>query len=222
MPGLTGDMETSSALTAEDTRYPVTGIILAGGKSKRMGKPKADLDIGGRPLIDRVIDRVRLVCEHVVIVTRRPLDFLDHDLTVVKDLVPGQGPLGGLATGLAFSRHHWSLVAACDLPFLKVGVLRYLIEQALEEPEGPRAVVPKTQGGWQPLVAVYSSPCIKPALRLLAAGGRKVDDLRFQGVGWHSVEAARFLPFDPGLESFINVNTPDQLVEARIRVDTDL
>ena len=195
--------------------YDVTGVVLAGGESRRMGRPKAGLDLGGRTLVERVIGRVAGLCREVIIVTRSTLDYIEYPYKVVRDLVPGQGPLGGLATGLFYARHPHTLVVACDLPFLSPPILEHLIQTALDLPDGPIAVVPRTPGGWHPLVAVYTAACLKPARRLLAQGGRKVDDLKRSGVQWRTVEEAELRLLDPDLISFTNVNTPQDLETAR-------
>ncbi|MFH1091104.1 MAG: molybdenum cofactor guanylyltransferase, partial [Pseudomonadota bacterium] len=111
--------------------YEITGIILAGGESRRMGRSKAFLEIGGQPLVARVVSTMVKVCREVMIVTKNPLDYLDFDLKIVRDLVPGQGPLGGLATGLFYAHYDWALAVGCDLPFLQAALLANLAERAL-------------------------------------------------------------------------------------------
>ena len=193
----------------------LTGLVLAGGESRRMGRPKAGLEIGGRPLVGRVLESLRPFCSDLIIVARRPSGFLDWGVRVVRDLVVGQGPLGGLVTGLFYARTPWSLVAACDIPFLKPEVVELLVEAIQGQGAGPRAVVPRTPGGWQPLAAAYSRDCQAPARRLLEAGGRKVDDLRNWGVVWQDLPEKTIRTRDPELVSFFNINTPSELSEAR-------
>jgi len=180
-----------------------------------MGRPKAGLELGGESLLSRVLKRLTPVCREVILVTRRPSEFLDFNLKIVRDLVPGQGPLGGLATGLFYAHHPWVLTLACDLPFVSTPLLAGLAQEALAAPRGPRAIVPRTQLGWQPLCAVYSRACLPPARRLLAQGRRKVDDLIKNGVSWQAVTEERLRGLDPDLVSFININTPKDLEQAR-------
>jgi len=182
-----------------------------------MGRPKAGLDLGGRSLLDRVIDTLTPLCREIIIVTRRPSEFLDYDLTIVRDLKPGQGPLGGLATGLLFAHYPWALTLACDLPFLSRDLLAHLIRKALATPAGPRAVVPRTQAGWEPLIAVYARNCLPRAQELLARDRHKLYELRSGGVRWEEVSEAELRSIDPGLTSFMNVNTPEDLLQARTR-----
>ncbi|MFH1138369.1 MAG: molybdenum cofactor guanylyltransferase [Pseudomonadota bacterium] len=199
-------------------KLPLTGLVLAGGLSRRMGRPKACLDLGGRTLAGWVVDAMSEVCREVVIVTARPVDFLEFKEKVVRDLIPGQGPLGGLATGFFYSSTPWVLAAACDIPFLKADVLRIIGQKALSARGGPRALAPRTKDGWQPLVAAYSRECLGSVRKILAAGGHKVDDLRFHGVAWESVDAELFRAVDPDLISFLNINTPEDLEIARARL----
>jgi molybdopterin-guanine dinucleotide biosynthesis protein A len=201
------------------TMYPITGVILAGGQSRRMGRSKAFLEIGGVSLLQRVTNHVAAVCREVILVTRDPVELADMNHRIVKDLVPGQGPLGGVATGLFYARFPWCLITACDLPFLKQAFLERLASLTKDVPRGPRALVPQTPDGWQPLVAVYHRDCQKPAQRLLSQGERKLDDLRDHGVIWQSIPADDFRDVDPNLETFINVNTPDELELARTKIE---
>jgi molybdopterin-guanine dinucleotide biosynthesis protein A len=195
--------------------YDVTGLILAGGESKRMGRPKAMLDVGGVTLVGRVLAKVAPLCREVILVTRRPSDFLSLNVTTVRDLIPGQGPLGGLATGLFYAHYPWALVLACDLPFLQTRLLDYLIRRALNLPPGPRAVVPRNAEGWQPLVAMYSRSCLGPARTRLGEGRRKVGDLREKLVNWLAVDEEEFQGVGLDFSSFDNVNTPEDLASAR-------
>ena len=199
--------------------HPISGIILAGGQSKRMGRTKAMLEIGGVSLLERVAGHLASVCQEVIIVTRDPAGLANMDYRIVKDMAPSQGPLVGVTTGLFYARYPWSLITACDLPFLKREFLAKLAELTREITRGPKAIVPQTPDGWQPLVAAYHKDCLKPAQRLLAQGERKLDNLRDHGVKWISIPADSFRDVDPELESFINVNTPDEYEKARIRIE---
>jgi molybdenum cofactor guanylyltransferase len=200
------------------TCYDLTGVVLAGGGSHRMGRPKANLSLGGETLVDIALSRLALVCRDVLLVCRRPADFLSRDVRMVRDLDVGLGPLGGLITGFFYARYPWVLVVACDIPFLEVGILDLLARKTKTAGPGPVALVPRTEKGWQPLVAAYSVSCLKPARRFLARGGRKVDDLRFHGIRWVSIPESEIRAIDPELSSFHNVNTPDDYEWARGRI----
>src|SRR4030043_189952 len=96
----------------------MTGIILSGGRSTRMGKNKAFLRVGGEHLIDRTVRLFRAVFREVIIVTASPLDYLDQETVIVTDILPERGALGGIYTGLFYAAHQQAFVAACDTPFL--------------------------------------------------------------------------------------------------------
>ncbi len=202
-----------------DGSYEITGLILAGGASRRMGRPKPGLELGGETLLGRVLSQVRPLCREIILVTRRPSDFLEFGERTVRDLLPGQGPLGGLATGLFYARHRLCLTLACDLPFLNPAILRLVIETAQAGPRGARVTAPRTSDGWQPLVAVYSRECLKPAMELLAEGGHKVGELMHKGVHWHAVPENILRTAEEDLRSFVNVNTPEDLARAEAEIE---
>lgn len=169
----------------------------------------------------RVLKQVAPLCAETLIVTRHITEFLEFNVKIVRDLIPGQGPIGGLATGLFYARRPWALVVACDLPFLHQSVLSYLIRKALLLPRGPRALVPRSELGWQPLIALYSRDCLHPARKLLALGGRKLDDLSAHGVIWHPIDSDELKVADYNLDSFININTPEDLAKADRRLNQE-
>ena len=198
-----------------DKPLNISGLILAGGDSRRMGRPKACLELDGQTMIGRVLNQLEPICREIFIVTRHPEQFTRFRVKIVRDLVCGQGPLGGLATGLFYAHNHWSLAVACDLPFLNPALLTGLAQKALTLPDGPRALVPKTDKGWEPLIAVYSRQCIKPVSRLLARGWLKLEGLQHNGVLWHAFSEEEIRTYDPGMTSLTNINTPQDLDRAR-------
>ena len=106
----------------------MTGIILAGGKSSRMGTNKAFLTVGGERLIDRTVRIFKDIFHEVILVTNTPFDYLDQDCTIATDIIKGKGALGGIYTGLFFASHDHSFVSACDMPFLDKSFIKYMIE----------------------------------------------------------------------------------------------
>ncbi|MEW5721753.1 MAG: molybdenum cofactor guanylyltransferase [Thermodesulfobacteriota bacterium] len=205
-------------MPSDQPPYDLTGLVLAGGRSRRMGRSKAGLLVGDQALVDRVLGPLGRLCREVIIITRDITEFLEYRQMVVQDLVPGQGPLGGLATGLFYARFPWSLTLACDLPFLKPEILDLIARKTLGTGGGPRAVVPRTTLGWEPLVAAYSRACLTPVLRLLDQGERALDKLSLSGVRWQSIPEHELRAVDPDLDSFTNLNTPEELERARIRL----
>lgn len=184
----------------------MTGIILSGGKSSRMGENKAFLRVGGERLIDRTVRIFRSIFDEVIVVTNEPLDYLDQDVTLATDIVSGKGPLGGIYTGLFFSSFPFSFVAACDMPFLNEAFIRFMIDRAGEND----IVVPETPDGLQPLHAVYSRTCLRSIAGLLEEDRVKVSEL-YRRMKTLKIQAEAILPYDPEFIIFSNVNSPDDL-----------
>lgn len=191
------------------TPYEITGLILAGGASQRMGRPKAQLELAGQTLVERVREKLEPLCRELIIVTKQPTDFINIDLMVVSDLVPRRGPLGGLVTGLFYAHYPWSIVLACDLPFVNEDLLHLLIKRAVNGKGGSRAVIPKHTAGWEPLVACYSKDCLPWARKLLLKENPSLLDLKENGVRVDMLSEEEMVRLDPKLDSFVNINTPE-------------
>lgn len=202
----------------------LSGVVLAGGDSRRMGENKAFLQVGGRRLIDRVLAAVKAVTDDVVIVTNTPEDYAGVGARRVRDKYPGTGALGGMYTGLRAAERPYCVVVACDMPFLNVDLLRYLFSYV----DGYDAVIPYVGEGeppagtdatakardLHPLHAVYSKRCLAPIRRAIER-----DDLRtiafLPEVDVCFVGRREIDPFDPQCLSFFNANTPEELRQAR-------
>jgi molybdopterin-guanine dinucleotide biosynthesis protein A len=192
------------------SREKIAGIILSGGKSIRMGENKAFIQIEGVPIIKRIYDLFNELFQEVIIVTNQKDLFSDFGSKIYSDLIPGKGALGGLYTGIFFSSFHHSFCVACDMPFIKKSLVQYLIENRDDED----VIVPRTKDGLQPLHAIYSKNCVDPIRRIIGEGKSKIIDIYYQ-VNVKIVEERDFLSLDPGRESFINVNTPEELLSIR-------
>jgi molybdopterin-guanine dinucleotide biosynthesis protein A len=192
------------------SREKIAGIILSGGKSIRMGENKAFIQIEGVPIIRRIYDLFNELFQEVIIVTNQKDLFSDFDSKIYSDLIPGKGALGGLYTGIFFSSFHHSFCVACDMPFIKKSLVQYLIENRDDED----VIVPRTKDGFQPLHAIYSKNCVDPIRKIIGEGKSKIIDIYHQ-VNVKILEERDFLSLDPGRESFINVNTPEELLSIR-------
>jgi len=128
----------------------LTGIILAGGKSSRMGREKGLVDFLGKPLIQYGIDLLSRYTERILISSSNP-DYLSFGFEMVPDPVAGQGPAAGIAAALKSSRSVWNIVIACDLPFLQPELIDCLLENA----SSYQAVVPVHNGVMEPLAGIY-------------------------------------------------------------------
>lgn len=190
----------------------VTSIILAGGENLRLGRNKALEAINGQSLIERVMERVRRVSDRMLIVTSpgQPVLPVGGGVEVVADVYPGRGPLGGIYTGLLNSKSQLSLVVACDMPFLNVELLRYMIGLAQDFD----VVVPRMEEDKiEPLHAIYSRNCLDSMKGLLDQNSLKVSRI-FNTVRVRYVERVDCRRFDPQLLSFFNVNRPSDLERA--------
>src|SRR5579862_6812516 len=151
----------------------VSGFVLAGGKSSRMGQDKAFLELGGRTLLTHALELAKATTGNVCIVGSKE-KFAAFG-QVVEDIFPGHGPLGGIYTALTGTRTELNLVLAVDMPFLQLEFLNYLVAQARDC--SAAVVVPSTERGLQPLCAVYRRDFAEVAKPALAAGKNKIDRL---------------------------------------------
>lgn len=194
---------------------PVTAAVLAGGRSLRMGVDKTLLALDGRTLVARVCDAVGEICEHTVVVTNRPEALADaglpEDVEILRDEIAYQGPLGGLATALSNATTEWVLAVAADMPHLEPGIIRALWAMR----GGADIVVPVTEKGPEPLLALYrTQACLGPVHEILATGRRRLVAL-FSQVNVIEVPVDALRSADPDLRSLLNVNTPADLADAR-------
>lgn len=194
----------------QEVRHPISCIVLAGGEGKRLGTDKALLRIGGRMLIEGIVEKMAQIGDEVIIVTNSPQKYGHLEARLVGDIAPGKGALGGIYSGLRAARSDYGLVVACDMPFLDLRLLRYMI---LLSP-GQDVVIPRIGGLTEPLHAIYSRRCLQPIGRVLAGGRLKIIDF-FPEVRVRYVEEQEIKLFDPQCLSFFNINTPSDLEKAR-------
>lgn len=202
-------------MTSAPTKSACTSlaaIVLVGGGSTRMGRPKAWLDFHGVPLLARVVERVRPAVDEIVLVAApgQVLPPVGGDATVVRDTHPGEGPLPALALGLATIAAPWALAVGCDGPLLRLAVVAYLAGLRADDRD---AIVPVWNERPQPLVAVYRRT-IRPTLdAMVASGERRLQAIaRLPRVLQVGPEALRGL--DPEGDSFRSLNTPEEYASA--------
>ncbi|MGQ9572112.1 MAG: molybdenum cofactor guanylyltransferase [Dehalococcoidia bacterium] len=192
----------------------VSGVVLAGGVSRRLGRNKALVRVGGKTLIERVIESIASLTTEVLVVVAWPEQAaalrLPSWVRVVSDRYPGQGSLGGIFTGLEAATEPWGLVVACDMPFLNRELLHYLTAQSSDVD----AVVPCLKGQPEPLHALYSKACLAPMEGMLGAGELKIAPL-LDAVRVCYVDEGTIDGIDPRHLSFFNVNTQADVWEAR-------
>lgn len=195
---------------------PVTGVILAGGQSRRMGKNKALMQLGDDSLIEHVIRRIRLVTDELLLVTNSPTEYTHLGVPMHSDILPGTGALGGIYTGLMHASHDAVLCVACDSPFLEPKLLAYLVSVLGEHD----AVMPETfahhndtQITLQTLCAAYSKRCLPIIELMLRESELRVHALQERAHIKH-VSPEVWRRFDPDGISFFNINTPQDFEKA--------
>jgi len=195
----------------------VTGIVLAGGASRRMGRDKAFLELNGRPLIKIVIERMARVCAEVLVVADDVRPYAGLGVPVVVDRFHGVGVLGGLHAGLEAAAHELALAVGCDMPFLNPDLLRAFagwaegFDVAVLRHEPPPRDARGTEGGLfiEPLHATYRRTCLSAMEAAIRTGERRIISF-FPHVRVRYVTPEDVTPFDPDLRSFHNVNTPEE------------
>ncbi|MDO8577595.1 MAG: molybdenum cofactor guanylyltransferase [Dehalococcoidales bacterium] len=186
-----------------------TGIILAGGKSTRLGRNKALEPVLGKRLVQYVYDCLKPLADQVFIVTSKDMAALPYPegAAVLTDIYPDKGPLSGIYTGLASAKHEYNIVVGCDMPFLNEKLLRHMVGEC----RGFDAVVPRpSPSTMEPLHAVYSRSCLdrmksqleKERLKTLAF---------FEQINVKYISMQECRTFDPELMSFININNQADL-----------
>jgi molybdopterin-guanine dinucleotide biosynthesis protein A len=206
----------ASTKEADPEPGTVTGLVLCGGRSQRMGRDKALLDLQGETMLARTVASVQPLVDECLLACGAESRYADLGLPLVLDDSEGKGPLAGLAAGLAAARGDWIVVLACDMPHVTERVLRKLLEHAraggldvchLDSPRGP-----------EPLCGVYRQACLGPVRAALLAGERRMvgfwsrptetgASLRIGGVP--SSECG------DGQDPTINLNTPDDWTRER-------
>ncbi len=180
----------------------ITGIILVGGKSRRMGQDKALLTVQGKTLIERALEPFLQSFAQVLLIGDRPERFAAYGLPVIPDLYPGSS-LGGLYTGLFHAGTGHIFVTSCDLPFPNRAILRHLCSLRGDSD----AIIPESQYGAEPLFACYRKSCLE-AMR------DRLEQQRFSISAVCSMLQTIHVPytelqqFDPEGTAFLNLNTP--------------
>jgi molybdopterin-guanine dinucleotide biosynthesis protein A len=193
-------------------------VIQAGGQSARMGENKALKRFLGRPLIQRVIERLAPVADELLLTTNQPEDFTFLKLPLFTDIKPGRGPLGGLYTALLCAKYPSVAVVACDMPFasapLLVAAAGFLNQDKVD------LVIAETREGFEPLHAVYRRETCIPAIE------SAIEADQWRMISWFpKVKVRRLAPeelgrYDPEGLAFWNVNTPEEFSKAEQRANS--
>jgi len=218
------------AAEAADTaaeHTPLSGVVLTGGRSRRLGQDKARLRLwgpGGPTLLEATVAHLAAVCDEVLVVSASLEDGPPPAGTrLVADRFPGGGALGGIYTGLAEAAHPFALAVACDMPFLQPALLRYMAGR----PRDYDVLIPRRRASdasepgadalqlyLEPLHAIYGRPCREPMRVLLERGERQIIRF-FPAVRVRYLAPDEIAPWDPAGLAFRNINTPQDLEEVR-------
>ena len=195
----------------------LTGVVLAGGQARRMGHiNKALVTVGGTAVIDRILARLTETCESVLVIANDPAPFAARGIPVFADDMPGHGALGGLHAALLHAPTDKVFVCGCDMPFISPALIRHLAFAIGEQD----AAVPRDGYGLQPLHALYHRRIATRIPPFLVRGDLKME--RFVA----ALDANILPPDDVAAytqeaEIFFNVNTPDDLEQARLKADAE-
>jgi molybdopterin-guanine dinucleotide biosynthesis protein A len=189
----------------------MAGIVLAGGENQRMGTDKAFLKIDGIPIIEHILRALTSIFDKIIIVTNTPQLYTAYDAMVVTDAYDKRGPLTGIYSGLLNTTDEYNFVVACDMPFLKAGLIAYMMGQAA----GFDIVVPRIGELLEPLHAVYCRGLL-PVIENRIQG----DNLQIRGIFGETRVRVRYITeveidrHDQKRRSFMNLNTPGEYKEA--------
>lgn len=184
-------------------------IVLAGGKSTRMGSDKALIMVNEQRMLEATVKHLSKLFPKVL-VSASDNTYEDIGVPVVSDLYKASGPLGGIHAGLNYSDYYTNFFCACDMPFVDTNLARYMVESV----KGFDAVVPKIGDYYQPLFAVYTKNCIEPIENRIMAGRNKISSL-YEQIKTRFLELDELTKFGNPDTMFFNVNTPDDLQTAK-------
>lgn len=199
----------------------LTVCIQAGGQSTRMGEDKALKPFLGRPLIQRVVERLQPIADELIVTTNQPEAYAFLNLPLHADLKPGRGALGGLYTAIASATQPLVAVVACDMPFVSAALLEYATR--LMQTEAMDVVIPqvpstdateKRSGGYEPLHAVYRRATCLPAIDSAIQSDQWKVIAWFPQVKVRALTLEQIKPFDLAGLAFWNVNTPEEFAKA--------
>ncbi len=189
-------------------------IILAGGKSTRLGHDKVLEKIGDKSLLEQVISRIDPLSKEIIIVTAKERAFAElagrPNIKLVTDIIPGQGSLGGIYTGLIKSDSLYNIVLAADMPFVNTDLLKYMVGVS----EGFDLILPRVEGLFEPLHAIYSKNCVQSIEKIFQQGSKVIIEL-FNYVKVRYIETEEVDKYDPQHLSFFNINTKEELERAK-------
>lgn len=192
-----------------NTPPPLTLAVMAGGKSSRMGENKSFVQIGGKPMVEHVLERLTGLGDETILIANQPEPYAYLGLPTYADIYTEHGPLAGIYTAVFHANHPHVLIVATDMPHLNRSLLQYMISLRNEAD----LIVPRWQKFPEPLHAIYSKTCLPAIKEKLEARQLKITAF-FGRVNVRFIERAEIERFDSDGRSFANINTPDELRDA--------
>ncbi len=193
------------------TQQMCTGIILAGGESKRLNSvEKSNLLVGDKRIIEQMMTVYEKLFSEIILVSNHPTAYLEWDAIVAKDIYTKRSSLTGIHSGLFYTNTEHAFIAACDTPFLKVALVKTIIQHIDSSAD---VVIPRTRVGIEPLCAVYSRRCLQTVQAALEQDSLKIRNL-FSKLKVKEVPETVLRKMDSDLVSFFNINTPEDLEQA--------
>ena len=190
----------------------MTGIILVGGKSRRMGQDKAFMSVGGKQVFQRILDVFKTLFDEIMIVTNKEGRFSGYGYPEIVDLIPDSGPMGGIYTGLSYAKSDNIFVASCDLPFIHPSPVKTIITEASDYD----IVVPEIGGRLHPLHAAYSKRCMPLILKRLES--KEFNITRFinepHELSVKKIQMSELAQEETWEKSVYNMNTPEEWLKA--------
>jgi len=171
---------------------------------------KAFISLGGKRIIDRILEVYRHFFDDIVLVTNSPSEYFDLDLRIVTDIKQTKSSLTGIHAGLFHAYHSWAMVLPCDLPFVKKEMIQVLLDHIKDRYS---VIIPETSKGLEALFAIYSKDNIPAIEHSLDRGRLKIQQF-FNAKRIYKVSEKRLRVADPDLLSFYNINRPQDFEQA--------
>jgi len=188
----------------------VCGVILAGGKSSRMGTNKALLKIKEKTAIQHIVEELYYICNQLIVVTNQPDEYKFLDLPLISDRYKDKGPLAGIETAMHHVRAETFFIAACDMPFINRKIYQYLYGQLYEYD----AVVPNYDNQLHPLSGIYRKKALPTIQKQIENNNLKVKSF-FKELNVHYVDQFNGLTEGQLEKHFFNMNYPSQYIQAK-------
>lgn len=188
----------------------MTAIILAGGRSTRMGYDKAFIKLDGLSLVNRQLKILRKIFKKIIIVTNNPDRYKFNGIQIVSDIISHRGPLSGIYSGLVSSDSFYNFVVACDMPFINTRLIKYMDRLK----KGFDIVAPRVKNGYETLFAIYSKNCILPIYDILHSDNFRITGL-FDKLKLKIIGEQEMIKFGDPKILFMNINTQEDQRSAK-------